>query len=93
MRPASWLLEVLGRDVELRLHLPSTKRPIHYLVGSQAMIFLWEMGSVIFNRNKTKWTNTDTRTSHRAFYEPTHNQQIATHELGGLGRLMISCDA
>ena len=33
VRSENWLLEVIGCDGELRLQLPSTKSPIHYLVG------------------------------------------------------------
>ena len=39
------------------------------------------------NRNQTTWTNTDTRASPRAFYEPTHNQEISIRELGAVGAL------
>ena len=42
------------------------------------------MGSEISNRNQTTRTNTDAMTSHRAFYGPTHNQQIAIREMGGV---------
>ena len=47
MRSANRLFEILGRDGELQLHLPSTKFPIHYLVGSQTLIFLSGMGNGI----------------------------------------------
>ena len=47
MRPKDRLLEVLGRDGELRLHLPSTKSPIHYMVGSHALICLSKMRNVM----------------------------------------------
>ena len=85
MRSANRILEVLGRDGELRLHLPSTKSTIHYLVDAQALISLSEMSNGISNRNQTTWTNTDTMTSPGAFYAPTHNQHIASHEMGGFG--------
>ena len=83
MSPTSRLLEVHGCDGELRLHLPSTKFQIHYSVGSPKLICLSAMGNVISNRNRTTWSNTDTRQSHRAFYEPTRNQKIDIRELGG----------
>ena len=85
MRSANRLLEVLGRDGEFQLHLPSAKSPIRYSVGSQTLIFLSEMRNAISNRNKTTRTNTDARTSPRAFYEPTHNREIAIREMGGVG--------
>ena len=90
MRPENRLLEVLGIYGQLQLHLPSTKLKMHYLVDLQKIIRLSEMGNRISHRNQTTRANTDTRTSPRTFYEPTHNRQMSTHEMGGLGRLMIS---
>ena len=84
------LLDVLGRYGALRLHLPRTKSPIHYLVDPKALIFISEMRNVISHRNQTKRTNTDARTSPKAFFEPTHSQQIPTHELGGMESLNYS---
>ena len=89
MRSENRLLEVLGRYGALRLHLPSTKFPIHYSVGSQKIICLPETRYGILNRNQKAWANTDARTSSRAFYAPTHNQEIAIHEVGGLMPLMM----
>ena len=66
----------------MQLHLPITKSPIHYLADSQSLISLSEMRNEISNRNQTTWTNTHARTSPKAFYEPTHNQQIATRAMG-----------
>ena len=34
------VLDVLGCDGALQLHVGSTKFPLHYLVGSQTLIFL-----------------------------------------------------
>ena len=85
MRPTNRLLEVLARDGTLRRHLPSAKSPIHYSVDSQKLISLSEMRHVVSNRNRTTCDNTDAVTSHRAFYEPTHNQEIAIDEMGGVG--------
>ena len=85
MRSANRLLDVLGLVGPLRLHLPCTKFPIRYLVDSQKLICLSKIRNVISNRNQATWTNTDTRTSPRAFYEPTHNQKIDVHEMGGVG--------
>ena len=95
MRSENRFLDVLGRDGAFRLHLPSTKPPIHYLVDPQTLISLSKMGNGILNRNQATWTNTDTRASPKEFYEPTHNQQIAIREIGcgGLGRLTISRNA
>ena len=87
MRSAIRLLAVLGCNSAFRLHLPSTKFPIHYSVGSHTLISLSEMRNGIPNRNQTTWTNTDTMASHRAFYEPTRNQKIAIRELGGVEAL------
>ena len=90
MRPGNRLFDIyLGRDGALQLHLPSTKSPIHYMVDSQAVIFLSEMGDWILNRNQSTWGNTDTRLAPHAFYEPTVYRKIDIRELGG-GRLMIS---
>ena len=47
MRSENRLREVVGCDGELQLPLPSAKFPIHYLVGSQALISLSEMGNGI----------------------------------------------
>ena len=85
MRSANRLLGVLGRDVELRIHLPSTKFEIRYLVDSHTLIALSEMRHEILNRNQTTWANTDTRISPKAFYEPTHNHQIDIREVVGIG--------
>ena len=62
------LLEVIGCDGELRLHLPRTKSPIRYLVGSKTLIFLSKMRNGIPNRGKTTWPNTDTRLNSNEFY-------------------------
>ena len=81
MRPPNRLLELLGFDVALQLHVASTKFPIHYMVYSQAIIPLSEMGNGILNRNQTTWGNTDTRLSPVGFYETTVSHRISTHEL------------
>ena len=77
------LLGVIGRDVAPKLHLPSTKCPIHYLVDSEALISMSEMGNGIPNRNKTTCPNTDTRTNPAAFYEPAHNHQVDIRGIWG----------
>ena len=61
----------------------STKSPLHYLVGSQTLIFLSKARNEFSQRNPITWTNTDTRLSVREFYESDLNQQIANNELGG----------
>ena len=43
MRSENRLLDVIGCDGELRLHLPSTKSTIRYLVDSQTLIGLAKM--------------------------------------------------
>ena len=53
MRPANRLFRILGRDGTLQLHIPSTKSPIHCMVGSKTLILLSEMRNVILNRNAT----------------------------------------
>ena len=40
MRPANSLFGVIGCGGTLTLHIPHTKFPIHYLVGSQTLVFL-----------------------------------------------------
>ena len=47
MRSTNRLFEILGSGGELQLHLPSTKFPIHYMVDSQSMVSLSEMGNLI----------------------------------------------
>ena len=71
MRSAKRLLEIIGRDGTLQLHVPSTKPPIRYLVDTQTLILLSELRNVILNRNQTTWANTDTRLTPKDFYEPT----------------------
>ena len=84
MRSANRLLEVVGRNGELQLHLPSAKSPMRYLVDSHTLICLSEMRNVTSNRNKTTWSNTDTRLNPEEFYEPCLNHQISIRELGGV---------
>ena len=43
------------------------------------------MGNEIPNRNQATRTNTVALTSPREFPEPTHNREIAIHDLGGVG--------
>ena len=47
MKSTDRILDVLGRDGTLQLHLENTKFPLHYLVGSQALIF--------FRKRETKF--------------------------------------
>ena len=63
MRPENRLSEIFGRGGALQLHVASTKFPRPYLVGSQSIIILSEMGNVILNlkKKRTAWANTDTR--------------------------------
>ena len=82
MRSANRLLEVVGRNGELQLHLPSAKSPMRYLVDSHTLICLSEMRNVTSNRNKTTWSNADTGLTPNGFYERGVNQQIAIRELG-----------
>ena len=42
------LFEILGGDGALQLHLSSTKFPIHYMVDSETLISLSNMGNGIF---------------------------------------------
>ena len=77
------ILDVLGRDGTLQLHLAKTKFPLRYLVDSQALVFLKKARDEYVNSNPITWTNTDTRLSIREFYENDLNQQIATNELVG----------
>ena len=93
MRSGNRLLEVLGRDGALRLHLPSTDHPVHYSVASRTLISLSEMRNVISGRNKTTWANTGTWAGPRPFYEPTQNQKSISERWEALKRLMISRNA
>ena len=45
------------------------------------------MRNGIANRNQSTWGNTETRASHRAFYEPNRNREIDIRELGGIEAL------
>ena len=83
MKSTDRILDVLGRDGTLQLHLANTKFPLRYLVGSQTLIFLSKARNEILKRNPITWTTTDTRLSVRDFYENDLNQQIAINELGG----------
>ena len=83
MKSTDRILDVLGCDGTLQLHLANTKFPLHYLVDSQTLIFLSKARNEILKRNNITWANTDTRLSVRDFYEDDLNQQIAIDELGG----------
>ena len=83
MRATNRKLGAIASNGALRLHLPSAKSPLHYLVDSQTLIFLSGMGNGISNRNKTTWPTAEARVTPREFYAPGLNQQIAIYELGG----------
>ena len=57
MRSANSLFGLIGRGGTLRLHVPSTKFPIHYLVDAQTLIVLSKMSNGLLNRNQTTWAN------------------------------------
>ena len=82
MKSTDRILEVSGCDGTLQLHLANTEFPLHYLVGSQTLIFLSKARNEILNRNPVTWTSTDTRLPIRDFYENDLNRQIAINELG-----------
>ena len=85
MRSANRLLEAVGCDGEMQLHLPkNAKSPMRYLSGSQKLIFTSAMRDGIPNRNKTTRPNTDARLNAREFYDPGINQKIATRGMGGV---------
>ena len=85
MRPENRLLDAIGCDGALRLHLSSAEFPIRYLVYPQALIFFChEVRNRISNRNKTTRPNTDARLNSEEFYEPGLNRQISNRELGGV---------
>ena len=86
MRSENSLFGVIGRDGELRLHVPSTQFPIHYLVGSQIPTPLTKMRNELLNQNQTTWANADTRIIPLKFYEPTLNHRISIREMGVGGR-------
>ena len=83
MRSPNSLFGLIGRGGAFRLHVPSTKLPIHYMVDSKTLIRLAEMGNDILNQNQATWANTDTRINPQTFYEPTLNRKIAIREMGG----------
>ena len=83
MRATNSLFELIGCGGTLRLHVPSTKFSIHYLVDSETLISLSKMRNELLNRNQTTWANADAMICPQTFYEPTINQQIAIRELGG----------
>ena len=89
MRSTNSLFGLIGGDGTLRLRVPSINPPIHYMVDSETLIPLSEMGNVISDRNQTTWANTGAMINPQTFYEPTANHQIAIHAMGGK-RLMIS---
>ena len=82
MRSANRLLEAIGCDVALQLHLPIARSPIRYLVEAQTLIFLSKMMNGISNRNKTKWSIAGARLTPEEFYEPGINREISIRELG-----------
>ena len=83
MRSANSLFDLIWRDGTLRLHIPSEKPPIHYLVDSQTIISLTKMRNEILNKNQTTWANADTRIKPRTFYAPGINRKISIREMGG----------
>ena len=85
MRPANQILDVIGRDGALQLHLPRAKSPLRYFVQSGTLISLSKARSGIPNRNLTTLDNADTRLTHKEFYAPGLNQEIAIREMGGVG--------
>lgn len=85
MRPSNSLFGPIGCGGPLQLHVPSAKFPIHYLVGSETLIFLPDAGNGILNRDRTKLASADTIQTPKCFCEPTSNQKIAIHEPGGDG--------
>ena len=76
------ILDVIGFDGELQMHLPSEKSPLRYLVDSETLISLSVTRNVISNRNLTTRAGADTRLTPKGFYEPGINQKIAIHEMG-----------
>ena len=85
MRATYRILDGMGCDGALRLHLPIEKAPHHYLVDSKTLIFLSEMRNVISGRNKTTRSIADARRTPWEFYEPGINREIAIREMGGVG--------
>ena len=83
MRSANRLLEAIGCDVALQLHLPIARSPIRYLVEAQTLIFLSKMMNGISNRNKTTRPNAGTGLNPGEFYEQGVSQKIAIREMGG----------
>ena len=80
---AKSIFELIGRDGTLRLHIPSTKFPVHYLVYSKTLIPLTKMRNAILNSNQTTRANTDTVINSQTFCEPDLNQQISIRSMGG----------
>ena len=82
MRSENSLFGIIGCDGASKLHIPSAKCPIHYLVDSQTLVFLTEMRSEYLRGNQTTWGNTDTRILPVTFYEPDLQRRIAIREMG-----------
>ena len=89
MKSTGKILDVLGCDGTLQLHLENTKFPLHYLVHSQTLIFLSKARNKILNRIPVTWASTDTRLPIRDFYENDLDRQIAINELVGVGGKLI----
>ena len=67
MRSTNSLFELIACSGTLRLHIPRTKSPIHYLVDSQTLISLTKMRNEILNKNQTTLANTDTMIKPQTF--------------------------
>ena len=87
MRTENRILDVIGCDGTLQLHLTGGKCPLHYFVYSETLISLSEMGNGLSNRNLTTRTNADTRLTPKEFDEPCLNRQISIREMGGAPNL------
>ena len=83
MRSSDSLFVIIGCGGALTLHIPSTKFPIHYLAGSQTLVFLTKMRNGYLRGNQTTRVNADTRIPPLTFYEPDLRRRFDVREMGG----------
>ena len=90
MRSANSVFGSIGCDGALILHVPHTKFPIHYLVGSQTLVFVTKMRNEYLNGNQTTWNNTDTRVKPSTFTNKIYIVELLFARWEGERDLMIS---
>ena len=80
MRRTGEISDVLGRVGTLRLRLPISQPPLHYVVESKTLALLPKISDAVLNGKKTTRTNADARMD-PLDYMPDINHQIAIRDV------------